>query len=171
MMWWCSPNITQSPFTSPGAGQHLICWFYTCKNNVCLFVIQQTISGESGGEGAGSESGGGVDLLIPQSSNMRFSNWKVNTRSHQRSAWGKQAENPALCRNSTHSTGHKEWNTIPALGHFPPYPSPSCLGLSCHELKANSSQPLLLYGLVILSFYLVWKFRFPQSVYRVTPFE
>lgn len=88
MMWWCSPNITQSPFTSPGAGQHLICWFYTCKNNVCLFVIQQTISGKSGGEGAGSESGGGVDLLRPQSSNMRFSNWKVNTRSHQRSARG-----------------------------------------------------------------------------------
>lgn len=67
MMQWYSPNITQSPFTSSGIGQHAICWFYTYKNNLCLSVTQQTISGKRGRK---KESGGEVNLFIPKSSNM-----------------------------------------------------------------------------------------------------
>lgn len=66
-MQWYSPNITQSPFTSSGIGQHAICWFYTYKNNLCFSVTQQTISGKRGRK---KESGGEVNLLIPKSSNM-----------------------------------------------------------------------------------------------------
>lgn len=139
MMWWCSPNITQFPFTSPGTGQHLICWFYTCKNNCCLLVAQQSISGESGGK----ERGGGVNSLIPQSPNTPLPNRKVNILT---SAWGRQAENPTLCRSSTHSMEQKEWDTILALGHFPHYPSLSCLGLLCHKLEANTSSPFFCMG-------------------------
>lgn len=67
MMQWYSPNTTQSPFTSSGIGQHAICWFYTYKNNLCLSVTQQTISGKRGRK---KESGAEVNLLIPKSSNM-----------------------------------------------------------------------------------------------------
>lgn len=67
MMQWYSPNVTQSPFTSAGTGQHAICWFSTYKNNLCLFVTQQTVSGKRGSK---KESGGEVNLLTRKSSNM-----------------------------------------------------------------------------------------------------
>lgn len=163
MMWWCSPNITQFPFTSPGTGQHLICWFYTCKNNCCLLVAQQSISGESGG----NESGGGVNSLIPQSPNTPLPNRKVNILT---SAWGRQAENPTLCRSSTHSMNRRSgipfWPWVISL-IIPASHAWVCCATSSRLIPAALSSAWATNSFLPSCL----KVQVPTSVYRVTPFE
>lgn len=112
MMQWYSPNITQPPFTSPGTGQHVICWFYTYKNNLCLFVTQQTVSGKRGSK---KESGGEVNLLIPKSSNMPSLN-----RLKSKHAKGQRGRDNQKIPLSFYTT--QEYQNQDALFHPRPFP-------------------------------------------------
>lgn len=80
------------------------------------------------------ESGGGLNLLIPQSSNVPLPN-RLKSKHTKGQCGGDNQKIPDLSQCRTHHVEHKEWDTVPTRGHPPHYPSLWCRGLLCHILS------------------------------------